>query len=155
MQYTVGKYDQWCKYKLQNLTIRTHHYYMHTHTHLLFPFQAITFLLLNIKPRCRTCRNTFIISIHYSGLAPAVQLSVIIHVNFFLVSAKVENFISFKLEVCVTISMMETCLSMAPFLKGLNCCLRGLSPPPTLPALGSQVELTNIWFGISHLMVWC
>lgn len=37
--------------------------------------------------------------------------------------------------------MMETCLLMAPFLKGLNCCLRGQSPPPTPLALGSQVEL--------------
>lgn len=43
------------------------------------------------------------------------------------------------------ISMMETCLLMAPFLKGQKCCLRGLSPHPTLPALGSQVNNNLIW----------
>lgn len=32
---------------------------------------------------------------------------------------------------------------MALFLKGLNCCLRGPSPPPTPLALGSQVQLTQ------------
>lgn len=40
-------------------------------------------------------------------------------------------------------SMMETCLLMAPFLKGLNRCSRGPSLPPTHPVLESQVELKS------------
>lgn len=51
--------------------------------------------------------------------------------------------------------MTETCLLMAPFLKGLNCCLRGPSPPLTLLAPGLQVDLSLDTVSNSLHQFWC
>lgn len=59
----------------------------------------------------------------------------------FSTSVKAENFISFKLEVFLKTWMMETCLLIPRFLKGLNFCMKGWSPPPILAVLVMQVKL--------------
>lgn len=65
---------------------------------------------------------------------------------------KVESFISFKLEVCVMISMMPTFLSTAPYLIGQSNYWTEQNPHRILRAQESQVS--DKWKGIKLVFLW-